>query len=57
MVNGSCPESERWFKHGLNLNGPLYANLADKYRMNFIIAAIAGGSTLGRFVPFGEVLL
>ena len=39
--------TEMWFKHGLNLNGPLYANLMDKYQMNFIIAAAASGSTLG----------
>ncbi|XP_067946753.1 uncharacterized protein [Watersipora subatra] len=43
-------EKERWFKHALNLNGPLYANLMDKYKTNFMVGGIAGGAVLGILV-------
>jgi len=51
MPSTNCSDpTEMWFKHGLNLNGPLYANLMDKYRMNFIIASASAGGTLLLFL-------
>jgi len=43
-----------WTKHGLNLNGPVYANIMDKYRWNFIYGASAAGGVLGKILNWSD---
>jgi len=41
-----------WYKHGLNLNGPLYTDLLEKYTRNIITGSIAAASVTSQYYYF-----